>query len=347
MRIARRRIIGILLVIVAVVAFSAFYFAGLIVNLLSSLDEVLVTVVAAMIIAGTGLIYWGKQPETRVPPPSRPEMEGTGLVEQLRQQNERAAAERRRQRYARLNESVFIPLREYRGSSVPSTFDHDPWNQLKFSYDLSQIRGSAFFEECAKHLQQEAPGVISAASDIESRVTALNNSANDYRNRTATSKVREALEIVFEDRRDVQIADSYTNRPNQAYLPGLMNFLGASWINPVMYYDAANYALDSSLVNRIVEARDDFSSHFEDQKVIIEGTHVATLPTEALRESLVRSVKELRKNVIVLQGIVDLARTKRELIKRIDDEVRNPLKTITNLIESERYTTVCEDCHNL
>lgn len=266
------------------------------------------------------------------------------IAEQLRLQNARELRRRQQERYQRLAEDVFSPMRVYQGTPVPDVIDHNPWNQLKLVYDLSTVKSNPYFEEANRHLQKDEPGLMPNAEDLESKAREQSRDVEEFRSRVVLFRVRQSMDLVVEEAQGIKIVENYTNRPNEIYLAGVLSFLSSMWINPVVNLQTAGHPLDASLINRVIEIQDQITSNIDEGRVTIEGTHIATLPTEALGNDFVAAIKQLRRDVLILQGIVDLAKRKQELVNRIDAEVRRPLERITIMIGAERYETTCEYC---
>jgi len=300
---------------------------------------------------GLGLLFIEvANPPTSTPPiASTPEVHetssvGSAIATELREQNARALRAQRLERYRKLNENVFIPLRDYLGPAIRYSLNQDPWNQLRLDYDLTNIRQNPFFDEGVKHLQKDIPSLPQAVDDIELKAQLLSDEVRSFRENIAKFQTTQALDVVTEDDPTVEISETYRNLPNQILLPNIFDILSARWISPVIFQQSVGQTLDSSLVNQIASTNPQFSSTIEGENVMIEGTRIASLSNEGLRRNLVTCVNQLQRNLIVIQGIVDFAKRRQELTNRIATEVRIPLQGLISSITAERYQTECEFC---
>lgn len=232
----------------------------------------------------------------------------------------------RKNRYDRLVEKVFEPLRDAsdRVGDIPF---HGDYNQLHLRFDLPKIKSSLNYPEAIEHLDNDLPANITKPEELFEYVQDYNVDVNNFFRKTIPERCREAL-------RQIQgltiIENANVSLPNNSVsLPNIASDVTACYISnlePVFNYEGG----------------------------VLSGFHVK--PLARIDEQLVETIENVIRQLIndrlilrVLNGNLSLGKhglryRRNELIELGENLASSIYAQIIFKIENETYTYVCSRC---
>lgn len=249
-------------------------------------------------------------------------------------------------------ENIYTGLKDYKPSTPMSHFNHNPWYNLMIEYDTSPIKELRGFEDAQKHLAKDLPQFLEEITQVESQAKDLNDKVEKCR-KDLHSRVKTELSSLQYPKDGTEpniitISDNYTNAPNTIYLSSIIRVLSGMWISGIIYgYAWQKKQGGEPNLDDIIKALEDlrFLPDPPPEKLVVDSTHIATVPSE-LRNEMLKVLDKLRKDRQILDELLKFADAKEQLESKageLSKEIEKPI----SLLESGKYETTCDYCNDL
>jgi len=227
---------------------------------------------------------------------------------------------KRNKTYKLLYKNIFKRLSELTLKSSNEVRSVDSL-KLYFTFDISEIKESSYYNEARKHLTQDLPSYQAELEILEKYVTKFNDDVDKFFHKTNSDRVKNylmqnmtSLSISFERANIVPM--------NSISLPCLISFLTEHWLS-IRDFDI-NY--------------DDANGYFS-----LDHTVIATIPKE-LEAKLRTVIEELKGHWEINSDISALRESANNLIDKSRELAKDIKNNIIVPIEKEEYNTVCDEC---
>lgn len=238
--------------------------------------------------------------------------------------------------YKRLNENIFIPLRD--GQYSPQVFPR-PLGQLyriQFSWIFPTLMSNDYWDKAAQHLKKDIPDYVDRLKEVERQGKEYDNELASFRE-SSERAVQNKLETVAEVTPQILFRGSIL-------ISHVMELIETSWLQiqdkwpDGLKTELAN--LQSFLLKPRVDEREG------EQNIFLDSTPVARGLTQDQTKEMVRIIIEFVSNESMIRTVRRFVQLRQEL----EDKGRtlsSEIGKIAHSIDDNQYTTIVSCCKQI